>query len=255
MTGQDRFTAALIDPSLPVPQGLVSPRGLPDAKRFAVYRNNVHVSLVGALAARFPVTRQVVGEEFFSGMARLYVGEHKPETPVLLHYGESFPDFIASSPPAAGIAYLPDLARLEAAWTQSYNAAETKALTPSELSRIAPEHLVDLPLRAASATRLVSSAWPIGSIWSAHQRTPFVPPAQTGAEAVLLTRPDAEVRLTVIPPDAAAFLAELVAGSTLGAAMEAVLPVFPQFDPGATLVGLAGLGAFASPHHEVHHAS
>jgi hypothetical protein len=254
MTGQDQFTAALIDPSQPVPQGIVSPRGLPDAKRFAVYRNNVHVSLVGALAARFPVTRQVVGEDFFSGMARLYVGEHKPTSPVLLHYGESFPDFIASFPPAAGISYLPDLARLEAGWTQSYNAAEAAALTPSDLARIAPERLGDLPLKAAPATRLVSSAWPIGSIWSAHQRTPFVPPAQTGAEAVLLTRPDAEVRLTIIPPDAAAFLVELAATPNLGAAVEAVLSGFPQFDPGAVLIGLAGLGAFASLHHEAHHA-
>jgi hypothetical protein len=255
MTGQDRFTAALIDPSLPVPQGLVSPRGQPDAKRFAVYRNNVHVSLVGALAARFPVTRQVVGEDFFSGMARLYVGEHKPETPVLLHYGESFSDFIASFPPAAGIPYLADLARLEAAWTQSYNAAEAEILTTVELGRIAPERLVDLPLRAAPATRLVSATWPVGSIWSAHQRTPFVPPTQKGAEAVLLTRPVAEVRLTIIPPDAAAFLVELVVTPTLGAAVEAILSAYPQFDPGATLIGLAGLGAFASPHHEAHHAS
>lgn len=255
MTGQDQFTAALIDPSRPVPPGLVSPRGLPDAKRFAVYRNNVHVSLVGALAARFPVTRQVVGEEFFSGMARLYVGEHKPKTPVLLHYGESFPDFIAGFPPAAGIPYLGDLARLEAAWTQSYNAAEATTLTPSALGRIAPERLGDLPLKVAPSTRLVSSPWPIGSIWSAHQHSPFVVPVQSGAEAVLLTRPDAEVRLTIVPPEAAAFLAGLAATSTLGAAVEAVLSSFPLFDPGATLIGLAGLGAFASPHHEAHHAS
>ena len=254
MTGQDRFTAALIDPSQPVPQGLVSPRGLPDAKRFAVYRNNVHVSLVGALAARFPVTRQVVGEDFFSGMARLYVGGHKPKTPVLLHYGESFPDFVASFPPAAGIPSLADLARLEAAWTQSYNAAEADVLTPSELGRIAPERLGNLHLNAAPSTRLVSSAWPIGSIWSAHQQSPFVPPQQTGAEAVLLTRPHAEVRLTIIPPDAAALLVELAATPQLGVAVEAVLSGFPQFDPGAALIGLAGLGAFASLHHEAPHA-
>ncbi len=255
MTGQCQFTAALIDPSQPVPQGLVSPRGLPDAKRFAVYRNNVHVSLVGALAARFPVTRQVVGGDFFSGMARLYVGGHKPKTPVLLHYGESFPAFIASFPPAAGIPYLPDLAGLEAAWTQSYNAAETDVLTSSELGRIAPQRLGDLPLKVASPARLVSSPWPIGSIWSAHQQSPFVPPVQKGAEAVLLTRPDAEVRLTIIPPEAAAFLVELPAAPTLGAAVEAVLSAYPQFDPGATLIGLAGLGAFACPQHEAHHAS
>ena len=49
--GQARFAAALQDPALPVPPGVVSPRGDADPLRFAVYRNNVHVGLVGVLAA------------------------------------------------------------------------------------------------------------------------------------------------------------------------------------------------------------
>jgi hypothetical protein len=255
MTGQGQFAAALTDPTQPVPPGLVSPRGTPDAKRFAVYRNNVHVSLVGALVARFPVTRQVVGEAFFAGMARLYVGEQKPKTPVLLHYGDSFPAFIATFPPAAAVPYLPDLARLEAAWSQSYNAAEARVLTPADLGRITPEKLSDLRLRPAPATRLVPSAWPIGSIWSAHQQASFRPPSATGPEAVLLTRPAAEVRLTIVPQAAATLLEILSAGETLGAAISALEAQFPPFDPGSTLVGLASLGAFSSLPDEVHHAS
>lgn len=250
MTDQAQFVAALTDPARAVPVGLVSPRGTADAKRFAVYRNNVHVSLTNALAARFPVTRLVVGGEFFAGMARLYVGETKPATPVLLHYGDSFPDFIATFPPAAALSYLPDLARLEAAWSDSYNAADTVILTPADLAAMAPETLADLRLPLAPPARLISSAFPVGSIWSVHQQAPFVSPKLAGAEHVLLTRPLADVRLTVVPPAAAALLRALAEGQPLGAAAEAVLATHSDFDPGSALVGLVGLGAFAAPQQE-----
>mgnify|MGYP003144807140 CR=1 FL=1 len=246
MTSQSQFTRALTDPARPVPAGLVSPRGTADSKRFAVYRNNVHVSLVGALAARFPVTRQLVGEEFFTGMARLYVAQTKPKGPVLLHYGDSFPDFVAQFPPASGLPYLPDLARLEAVWTEAYNAADADALAPADLSTIAGDALASLDLTLAPSTRLVRSGFPVGTLWSAHQTTPISIPALSGSECVLLTRPQAHVRLTIIPPAACAFLEAIGQGRTLGQAAEAVLTVFPDFDPGAALVGLAGLGAFAT---------
>ena len=46
---QRDFAAALLDPAIPAPRGLIGPDGAADALRFAVYRNNVVHSLVGAL--------------------------------------------------------------------------------------------------------------------------------------------------------------------------------------------------------------
>ncbi|WP_297106657.1 DNA-binding domain-containing protein [uncultured Devosia sp.] len=245
MTSQRQFTTALIDPGRPVPQGLVSPRGTPDAKRFAVYRNNVHVSLVEAVAARFPVTRQLVGEEFFTGMARVYVGENKPQSPVMLHYGDSFPDFVAGFPPASTVPYLADVARLEAAWSDAYNAADHATLQVAELGAVPPQLLAEVILQLAPPTRFLRSRFPVGTIWSAHQARPVVIPAVKGGECVLLTRPAADVRVTVIPSADLAFLEFVQQGKSLSEAAEAVLTSFPDFDPGAALVGLAGLGAFA----------
>lgn len=251
---QGQFLGALVDPACPVPEGLVSPRGTRDDKRFAVYRNNVHVSLVAALAARFPVTRQLVGETFFSGMARLYVTDHKPKSPVLLTYGDEFPAFIQSFPPAARVAYLADMARLEAAWTQSYHAADSAILPAGALAALAPETLGDLRLALAPATRAIASAWPIGSIWSAHQVQPFVAPTVSGPEEIVLTRPDADVRLTVVPRGTVQFLAGLESGQALAEAADTAIGQFPNFDPGAALVGLITIGAFASLEQEADHA-
>lgn len=69
----DDFAAALLDPARPAPAGLTSWNGSDPAQRFAVYRNNVTVSLIDALADTFPVVQALVGVDFFRTMAREFV--------------------------------------------------------------------------------------------------------------------------------------------------------------------------------------
>ena len=49
MSTPTAFAAALLDPGLPPPEGLITWNGSDPVRRFAVYRNNVIVSLVDAL--------------------------------------------------------------------------------------------------------------------------------------------------------------------------------------------------------------
>ena len=89
------FAAALGEPSAPPPATTHGRLGAPDARRFAVYRNNVAVGLIGALEARYPVSRRLAGDELFRAMARAFVRAHKPRSPVMIAYGEEFPEFVA----------------------------------------------------------------------------------------------------------------------------------------------------------------
>src|ERR1700730_7470011 len=91
---QRSFTQALLDPSARGPSAIRGATHHESERRFAVHRNNVTVSLVAALAARFPVVQHLVGEEFFRAMARAYVRREPPRSPVLLHYGATFSAFI-----------------------------------------------------------------------------------------------------------------------------------------------------------------
>ena len=102
----ESFAAALLDPDRPAPVGLSTWNGSDPAARFGVYRNNVAVSLIGALADTFPVTRELVGAPFFDAMARCFVAAEPPRSPVLAEYGNTFPDFVSTFPPAAGPEWL-----------------------------------------------------------------------------------------------------------------------------------------------------
>lgn len=96
---QRQFAAALLDPELPPPSGLVGPDGEPSPRRFGVYRNNVVAGLTEALSDAFPAVCRIVGVEFFRAMARPFVISRPPDTPIMLEYGARFPDFVDSRPP------------------------------------------------------------------------------------------------------------------------------------------------------------
>ena len=89
------FRAALDDPSAATPAMTRGRMGAPDARRFAVYRNNVAVGLIGALEARYPVSRRIAGEDLFRAMARAFVRANRPRSPVMIAYGQEFPEFVA----------------------------------------------------------------------------------------------------------------------------------------------------------------
>lgn len=243
MSTLTRFAQAVQDPDRTLPAGLTSSTGRNDPLRFAVYRNNVHVSLVAALAKGFPVTRMLVGEEFFTVMARVFVGQTKPASPMLFEYGESFPAFIATFPPAASLPYLPDLARLEHAWTHAYHAADKAVLSADALRALPPSDLLERHLARHPAAALVASRHPIGSIWQAHRQSPPARLAASEPETVLVTRPNLDVVITILPAHDADFARSLLAGVSIAEAAAASADT-PGFDLGAALVGLVSLGAF-----------
>ena len=241
----DSFARALVDPSTPAPAATRRRDGRPVERRFAVYRNNVAVALIGALEARYPVVRRLVGDDFFRAMAGAYVAAEKPRSPALMLYGDGFADFVAGFPPAGAVPYLADVARLENAWVEAYHAADAGALGLDALAAIAPDAFETLRFRPHPAARLLGFAHPAASIWAASQgdgepRAPEV----WSAETALVTRPDADVLVRVLPPGGFAFATALLSGASLGEA--AALGASDGFDPGAHLVGLVEAGAFQS---------
>lgn len=226
-----------------VPAGLTARRPAQVARRFAVYRNNVAVGLVDALATRFPVVLRLVGEDFFRATARAFVAERPPRSPVLTFYGDAFPDFLAAFPPAARVPYLADVARLEAARTHSYHAADAEPLEAGALAAIAERDPATWGLALHPAVRIVASPHPIVSLWAMNQpgATPG-PLASRAAETALVARPRLEVRVAAAEPGEGAFLTACAAGASCSDAVGAALETGEALDPGRALARVLVLG-------------
>jgi hypothetical protein len=235
-----RFASALAGSGAPV--GLGKGGGRPDAGRFRIYRNNVGVALAGALASRFPVVRRLVGETCFAALAKAYGRARRPTSPVMHGYGDDLPAFIEGDgfPPVSGLDYLADVARLEAAISAAYHAAEAPVADLAALAALATPALDRARLHAHPAVRVLTSPHPIGTIWSAHQAQTVCPVANWSGETVLVTRPQAEVRLTILPAGDAPFALAVLNAVPIGIAAE-THPTTP--DIGTALVALFQLGA------------
>ena len=246
---QRGFGAAILDNRLPAPAGLVGPDGLPSASRFAVYRNNVMVGLIDALADAFPVVRRMVGEQFFRAMAGFYARTEPPASPILLTYGAGFPAFLEIFPPVAHLPYLGDVARIERAWVEAYHAAEAVPADVTPLLALPPAALGRQRFTFHPSLRLIRSAYPAQSIWAMNQpgQTP-VPVDLDQAEDSLILRPLADVTLRRLEPGSAIFLQELMEGATLSAASAAGFVETARFDFAKALSGLLLSGALTGWH-------
>ena len=228
---QTQFRHAILDANLPVPDGLVGPNGAPAGRRFSVYRNNVAVSLTEALRTGFPVIRKLVGDQFFDAMAGVYLRAHPPKSPLMMHYGQDLPAFLAGFQPVAHLGYLADVARLELAMRASYHAADATPVDPAALQAMSPADLMDARFSLAPAVKLLSSEWPIHGLWAANIQGAANP--AMAAEHVMITRTEFDPAPVLVTGAEMAFLRALGDGHPLGQAIE----IAGEFDF-AKLLGL-----------------
>ena len=245
---QHRFAHAVLQAPLSVPNGIRPDVRPTRERRFGVYRNNVKASLAAALAARFPVVARLVGEEFFTAMALVFIERQPPRSPVLVEYGAAFANFLERFDPAADLPYLPDIARLEWSRHTAFHSVDASAADIGQLAELSPETLGSVRLGLHPATAVIASPWPIVSVWitNTHDAMPEAPAADWTGETALVTRPHLDVLVKRLPPGTDLLVAELAQGIALGAAADAVSRAHDSFDLATALSTLFGAGAITT---------
>jgi len=241
------FAPALLDPARTAPPIVTGPNGKAASKRYAVYRNNVTVSLIEALAAIYPAVQRITGPDFFRAMASFHVRQSPPTSPLLFEYGRAFPDFITGYEHAQTMPWLADVARIERAWLDAYHARDAVPLSSTRLSAIAPERLAEIVFVPHPAMRIVRSAFSAVTIFAANRDS--APAGRIDAsmpEDALITRPEFDVVVRHLPPGGAVFAASLASGQPLGEAAGAALNASPDFGIASNIAGLIAAGAFTS---------
>lgn len=241
------FAPGLTDPSIAAPEDVIAAPGKLVVKRYNVYRNNVTVSLIDALAAVYPAIQRITGADFFRAMARFHLRATPPTSPLLFEYGRDFPAFIESYEYAREMPWLADIARIERAWLDAYHAADLPVLAAEALAGIEPASLAEVRFTPHPAARVVRSRYPAVAIFAMNRNDGPVTPFRSGeAEDALVTRPEHEVLVSRLPAGGAAFLTHLLEGASLGEAVAAAFQEAPSFDIQANLAGMLSAGVFSS---------
>lgn len=150
---------------------------------FAVHANTISHARLVALEDTFPRSREALGADRFNALSRQFTALPQSRCEPLATIGRKFPAYLHQ----LGEAQIAGLARFEWDWLESCHAAEAPALALSDLSGIAEADLLDLRVARHPAARL---SGPVTEARFAAEH-----PGPAGAAAILITRPEAEVRL------------------------------------------------------------
>jgi Putative DNA-binding domain len=240
---QTAFADALLNVDHVAPPGVTAHNAEIPLRRFGVYRNNFVVGLGKALERHYPVVERLVGEEFFMAMAREFVRERPPRSPLLASYGNDFADFIATFEPARDIPYLADVAKLEAARVRAYHAEDATPCGAEQFATIDASAIENIRIDLHPSTEIVRSRYPAVTIWAMNsgEREPG-PIEVIGGEDAVVVRPHLDVEIRTLPPGGAAFLLALAKGLRLREAAGAGVADAGEFDLACNLAGLIGSG-------------
>ena len=227
---QHAFAVAIFADHASIPASIRRVSGPAHESRFGVYRNNVIAGLINALAMRYPVTGKLLWGDGFYRVARRYVTEQPPRSPVLLEYGASFPQFLRQNGQGTSTHYLADIAELESARTRAYHAADATPLPPTAFASLAADDLPELRVELHPSVTLLKSDFPVVSAWEANIRAAESTINGWKAECALIARPHLDVEVRRISNGAHAFISALGRGCSIGAAISEAAGQAANFD-------------------------
>jgi hypothetical protein len=205
--------------------------------RLQIYAGMYPLRMVEALRSDYPALAGLLGARRFERLVGDYVAAHPSRSFTLARLGDRLPEFVAGwgSPRLRGL--LADIARLELATTQVFDAGEAEPLDPMVLAAVSAGGWTRVRLVPAAAFRLLSvRPGAVDALDAVLEGRPIPKKAGRGRIEVAYYRKDFVVRRRTLSRFEGKLLAALSAGETLGEALERAAEASPGgFPSGETL--------------------
>ncbi len=141
---------------------------------FGVYRHAYGSRLVEAMRNEHEMLHLYLGDEMFDAMGHAYVAAHPSQHPNLRWFSKNLPDFLKSAEPYSDHPVLSDLAALEKALNDAFDAADAAVVGLADMAAFAPEAWAGLTFQPHPSTRRLDLSTNASAIWLAlkHDETP-----------------------------------------------------------------------------------
>ncbi len=195
---------------------------LSPVEQLEIYREQFWLRHTSSLLEDFPGLGGILGQDDWEKLAEQYLREVTPDSYTLRDLGARLPEVIERASWLPHQALCLDMARLELAYIEVFDALDTPPLAPERLAAIPEETFAEARLVIAPSVRLVSVRYPVADLrrrLRAESDEAVAIPDENPQRLVVYRR---DLRLWDMPLTQVAFtfLAGLAAGKPLGAAAE-----------------------------------
>ncbi len=216
---QDQFQNALLRDQ-PAGAGLLGTRGV---AQFGVYRNAYRARLCAALRDNFEVLPLVMGDAAFDALAHAYIDAHPSRHYSLRWFGHQLCAFMAANDALLDHPAMLDLARMEWALRQAFDAAPAAPLTPAELAAVPAQDWAELQFTLHPAVQLLELQWAVGPVWHALKSgQDDVNPPDALDHAMLVWRQGMNTQWKSLTQTETVFVQCLLAGQRFGPVCQAL---------------------------------
>jgi hypothetical protein len=165
-----RATASDGRPMADVASSFIAPNSrLTSFERLEIYNRQYWYRILGSLAEDFPALRALIGAERFDALSIAYLTEHPSRSFTLRNLGSQLPQWLIAHPKYAGRRHrlAVDLARMEWAFVEAFDAPERDPLTQRQIAALEGESKLTLQ----PCLQLVELSYPADDlVLELHQR-------------------------------------------------------------------------------------
>jgi hypothetical protein len=183
-----------------------------------VYREQFWLRHIGCLAEDFPTLQALVGEARFDAIVADYLAAHPPVHFQLRHLGDHLASFLAKKEDSL----LADVARLEWAYIDAFDAEDAPPLDPREVQTIAPDEWATVRILFHPSLQLLRLSHPTHLMRDAQRGGQSVSKPEPKPTHLGIYRRDLLLYTEEMEPLPFALLESLAHGEQLGPAGDAV---------------------------------
>ncbi|MEM7191374.1 MAG: DNA-binding domain-containing protein [Pseudomonadota bacterium] len=191
---------------------------------FGVYRNAYVLRLAEILSNDYELVHTYIGDEMFSDLAKAYVAAHPSDKRNARWFGRHLPDFARKTAPFSDHKVIAELAALEKALADAFDAADMRPVSVDELAAIPPEDWTKLVFSPHPSVIRLRAKTNAADIWLAlkDDGAPPSPVQLPEPQTILVWRQDNQSHFRPLGPEETMMWVEASRGVRFGVLCEMV---------------------------------
>lgn len=198
-------------------------KSLTPAERLSIYHGMYLLRMEEALASDYPALKRFLGDDGFLALVQDYVQVYPSRSYTFNRFGDHVPEFLMNARGRAHRAFLADLARVELAVTEVFDAPQEDPLGEEEIAAVAPEDWPRAVLRPVPAFRLLGCRTNVQDYLQAIKQDRRPPRPRARESWLAISRREYAVYRQELPRAAFGLLSDLAVGVAVGPAIQSAL--------------------------------